>query len=151
MVYDDVPVYLENTESLSKTIRVTKKKLRALPNKGIEYGIITELCGETHVKQNKPIISFNNLGRFHQSNQFIAKEVTVLVNQTIQHNSYTEHEVDIELLVVNDEQTIKINYNRHFAREDFENYIENHLLELLRTLEAETKLKESTYLSEDFH
>ncbi|MFE4896976.1 amino acid adenylation domain-containing protein [Peribacillus butanolivorans] len=144
------PVHLENTESLSKTIQVTKKKLRALPNKGIEYGIITELCGDTHVKQNKPMISFNNLGRFHQSNQLVAKEVIFFSEQDIQHNSYTEHEVDIELLVVNDEQTIKINYNRHFAREDFENYIENNLLELLRTLEAETKLKESTYLSEDF-
>ena len=48
---------------------------------------------------------------------------------------------------MNEEQTIKINYNRHFVREDFENYIQNNLLELL---EAVTKLENSMYGPEDF-
>jgi non-ribosomal peptide synthase protein (TIGR01720 family) len=137
------PVYIENKESISNTIQGTKKKLRTLPNKGIEYGIITELCGETHMKQNRPIISFNNLGRFHQNNEWAAKEVTFFSEQDIQHNSYTEHEVDIELLVVNEEQTIKINYNRHFVREDFEQYMQHNMPELLRTLEEETRGKQT--------
>lgn len=141
------PVYLENKQSITNTIKGTKKKLRALPNKGIEYGIMTELCGETQMKQNKPLISFNNLGRFHQNNELAAKEVIFFSEHDIQHNSYTEHEVDIELLVVNEEQTIKIKYNRHFVREDFENYIQNNLLELL---EAVTKLENSMYGPEDF-
>lgn len=69
--------------------------------------------------------------------------------QDIQHNAYTEHEVDIELLVVNEEQTIKINYNRHFVREDFEQYIQHNMQELLRTLEEETRGKQM-YRPEDF-
>ncbi|WP_185150853.1 non-ribosomal peptide synthetase [Peribacillus simplex] len=144
------PVYIENKETISNTIQGAKKKLRTLPNKGIEYGILTELCGETHMKQNMPIISFNNLGRFHQSNELAAKEVIFFSEQDIQHNSYTEHEVDIELLVVNEEQTIKINYNRHFVREDFERYFQRNLPELFRTLEEETKLVKQMYRPEDF-
>ncbi|CAN7459412.1 amino acid adenylation domain-containing protein [Peribacillus frigoritolerans] len=143
------PVYIENKESISNTIQGTKKKLRTLPNKGIEYGIITELCGETHMKQNRPIISFNNLGRFHQNNEWAAKEVTFFSEQDIQHNAYAEHEVDIELLVVNEEQTIKINYNRHFVREDFEQYMQHNLPELLRTLEEDAWGKQM-YRPEDF-
>ena len=81
------PVYLENKQSITNTIKGTKKKLRALPNKGIEYGIMTELCSETQMKQNKPLISFNNLGRFHQNNELAAKEVIFFSEHDIRHNN----------------------------------------------------------------
>ncbi|WWB88058.1 amino acid adenylation domain-containing protein [Priestia aryabhattai] len=145
------PIYLKCKESLSKTIKETKRKLRGIPNKGIEYGILAQFCGEKYLPKNKPAISFNNLGKFSQSDEICAKEVIFLSENDIQQNSYTTHDIDLELLLVEDKQIIKINYNKNFVGANFENYIYTELLELLESFGEETeKTSKSLNILEQF-
>ncbi|MFC0562216.1 non-ribosomal peptide synthetase [Halalkalibacter alkalisediminis] len=140
------PIYLEKKDSLSDTIFNIRKKLRTMPNKGIDYGILKDqLTG-----LNKPILSFNNLGKFHKSKNMFATEIHFFSEQDIQENSYTEHEIDIELLLVDDQQEVRVNYNRYFVQEDFENYVKIQLPKLLYSLREKTEQNGSAEVTLDF-
>ncbi|WP_332629890.1 amino acid adenylation domain-containing protein [Halalkalibacter flavus] len=129
------PIYLEKKDSLSETIFNTRKKLRTMPNKGIDYGMLKDRWTEL----NQPILSFNNLGKFQKSKKLHATEINFFSEQDIQENSYTEHEIDIELLLVDDQQEIRVNFNRYFVQEDFESYVKNQLQKLLYSLREEAE------------
>jgi len=67
------PVLLEapKKEEKEQLIKLTKEKLRAIPNRGIGYGILRYLCQDSTVHQElativTPEISFNYLGQFDQ-------------------------------------------------------------------------------------
>ncbi|NER25073.1 MAG: hypothetical protein F6J96_31110 [Symploca sp. SIO1C2] len=66
-----VLLQLPTDDKLASVIKSIKEQLRAIPNRGIGYGILRYLCKDTAVNQQiqsipTPEISFNYLGQFDQ-------------------------------------------------------------------------------------
>jgi amino acid adenylation domain-containing protein len=139
------PIYLRNESSFEKTIRFTKQKTKEIPNKGLEYGLLKELEGKVVFNENTPLISFNNLGKYYSSDDE-QSEIVFFSKNDIPQNLYTDHEINIELITVNNEQKISVHFNNYFTGVDFESYFTKRLYQLFDEIESESNDVEEDHL-----
>ena len=108
---------LPEEEGKEPLIKLTKEKLRAIPNRGVGYGILRYLCKDNSVNQQlekivTPEISFNYFGQFDQiqsdSEWKFASESTG-ASRSSEHNR--EYLLDINALVVEGELQVTWTYS----------------------------------------
>ncbi|MFM7367894.1 MAG: condensation domain-containing protein, partial [Sphaerospermopsis kisseleviana] len=115
------PVLLQipKLDELEKVIKSIKEQLRAIPNRGIGYGILRYLCEEPNIKQQlqtipTPEISFNYLGQFDQVQlETRWKFATESVGSDQSLKQIQNHLLDINSLVVDGELQINWTYSSH--------------------------------------
>lgn len=69
-------VELPATDKLADVLKSVKEQLRAIPNKGIGYGLLRYLSQDAEIASQlqafpQAQISFNYLGQFDQTSQYI--------------------------------------------------------------------------------
>ncbi|WP_407882729.1 condensation domain-containing protein, partial [Scytonema sp. NUACC26] len=138
------PVLLQLPPStqLSTVIKSLKEQLRAIPHRGIGYGILRYLCAQTEVKEQlqripTPEISFNYLGQFDQvqseTGWNMASESIGLAQSQEQNR---EHQLDISCLVIAGKLEITIAYNRQIhQRNTIENLAQSYVQNLRAFIE----------------
>ncbi|BFH69022.1 hypothetical protein J27TS7_06760 [Paenibacillus dendritiformis] len=128
---------LKPNHDLSSHIKTVKEVLRAIPNKGIGYGILRYIsnCWDRH-EYLKPEIRFNYLGQFDQDFELSGLKVSeysigsVVSGKTIRMNM-----LDITGLVQNGRLTFKIDYSlkqyRNETIHQFANWIKESLQDII--------------------
>ncbi|MEG4500182.1 amino acid adenylation domain-containing protein [Microcoleus sp. F10-C6] len=117
------PVHLElkATENLGDAIESIKEQLRAIPNRGIGYGVLRYLSGDAEITSQlsslpEAPVSFNYLGQFDwgmQSDSFIklASESFGSEHSQLGHRS---HLLEINGLVVENQLQLEWTYSENF-------------------------------------
>jgi non-ribosomal peptide synthase protein (TIGR01720 family) len=104
----------KNKKNFSSLILQIKEKLRKIPNKGINYGILKHITIENLVLK-EPEIGFNFLGNFDEENEIINIEFFGERNQI-------SNLINFDLIIYKKKLQICSQYNKNFY---FEKTIEN--------------------------
>ena len=116
------PVLLElkATDNLGDTIKSIKQQLRAVPNRGIGYGVLRYLSGDAEITSQLAIpqteVSFNYLGQFDwgtQENSFF-KLAPESVGLEHSQKESCEYLLDINALVVEGQLKLDWTYSENF-------------------------------------
>lgn len=158
------PVVLDMSKDvdLSSFIKYTKESLRAVPNKGIGYGILQYLSSE--ILQTEylcsgivPDISFNYLGQFDEKYQFEGTGITLLeTSLNMSPDEHREHLLEINCGIKNGEFTLSLQYNsrvhQEIEAETFLDYYKSFLLDVIEhcTGKGETEMTPSDFAYKDF-
>jgi non-ribosomal peptide synthase protein (TIGR01720 family) len=145
---------LDSPETMIKSI---KEQLRAIPNRGIGYGILRYLSEEPSIKQQlqtipTPEISFNYLGQFDQVQLETSwKFATESIGSDQSLKQIHNHLLDINSLVVDGELQINWTYSSHaYNSATVENLAENYT-QAIRSIIEHCQLEESKgYTPSDF-
>jgi amino acid adenylation domain-containing protein/non-ribosomal peptide synthase protein (TIGR01720 family) len=119
-----VLLQLPKLDRLEIVIKSIKEQLRAIPNRGIGYGILRYLCEEPNIKQQlqtipTPEISFNYLGQFDQVQLETGwKFATESIGSDQSLKQIQNHLLDINSLVVDGELQINWTYSSHAYNSD---------------------------------
>ncbi|KIO65387.1 Long-chain-fatty-acid--CoA ligase [Caldibacillus thermoamylovorans] len=103
------PVLLSNEKDLAETLKYVKQILHRIPNKGVDYGILKYLNKDVAQKmknqQVEPVISFNYLGQFNQSdsNALLLSYDTPTTSANVDPSAGQPHLLDIVGMVQDDE------------------------------------------------
>ncbi|PSB55840.1 non-ribosomal peptide synthetase, partial [Chamaesiphon polymorphus] len=120
-----VLLYLPSLDRLSSVIKSIKEQLRAIPNRGIGYGILRYLCEDPNLREQlqvipNPEISFNYLGQFvnavsAQQNRVQSNDVWKFATESTglneNPNRFRSHLLDINCLVIESKLRISWTYN----------------------------------------
>ena len=130
------PILLQlSSDQPEKIIKLTKEQLRAIPHRGIGYGILRYLCEDNKVQEQleiipKPEICFNYLGQFDQ----IQSEATIwdfAIESTGGNHSSKQihnHLLDINAVIVQQELKFDWAYSRNiYNQATVENLAQNYL------------------------
>jgi len=117
------PVHLElkATDNLGDAIESIKEQLRAIPNRGIGYGVLRYLSGDTEITSQlsslpQAEVSFNYLGQFDwgmQSDSFI-KLASESVGSEHSQLGQRSHLLEINGLVVENQLQLEWTYSENF-------------------------------------
>jgi amino acid adenylation domain-containing protein/non-ribosomal peptide synthase protein (TIGR01720 family) len=139
------PVLLElkATENLGEAIESIKEQLRAIPNRGIGYGVLRYLSGDASITSQlsslpQAEVSFNYLGQFDwgmESDSFIklASESVGLEHSQLGHRS---HLLEINGLVVENQLQLEWTYSSNFHSSTTIENLAQDFVAKLRTLIA---------------
>ncbi|MEO1353029.1 MAG: amino acid adenylation domain-containing protein, partial [Cyanobacteria bacterium J06635_15] len=154
------PVLLQRPSSisdLSSTIKSIKEQLRAIPNRGIGYGLLRYLCEDSTVNQKlqaipTPEIIFNYLGQFDQEQSETSWR---LVPESMGRNrSLTQHRnylLDINALVVEGKFQVSWTYSRNIHDRTTVEKLAQSYLQAIRTLIEHCQLEDTFgYTPSDF-
>ncbi|BAZ22953.1 non-ribosomal peptide synthase [Kalymmatonema gypsitolerans NIES-4073] len=113
-----VLLQLPSSDQPESVIKSIKEQLRAIPNRGIGYGILRYLCKERTVNQQlqtipTPEISFNYLGQFDQvQSQTGWKFAPETTGDNHSSKQTRRHLLDVSGLVVEGELQINLTYSK---------------------------------------
>ena len=149
------PIELQYDETLSLLIKFTKESLRAVPNKGIGYGILKYIA-----KQNlnyTPQIIFNYLGEFDNSvntNLFtLAKENS---GKELDDDFIQEQKLEINGFIRGGELVISLSYNKFEFHDNtmnnFTTYLKDSLISVIQHCknQEQVSITPSDLSDEDF-
>ena len=121
------PVLLElkETDNLADEIKSIKEQLRAVPNRGIGYGLLRYLNGDKDIISQlstmpKAEVSFNYLGQFDwgkQENSFF-KLASESMGEEHSQQEICSHLLDINGLVVDSQLKVDWTYSENFHHRD---------------------------------
>ncbi|MBC1312640.1 amino acid adenylation domain-containing protein, partial [Trichormus variabilis PNB] len=133
-----LPAYKQTGE----IIKSIKEQLRAIPHRGIGYGILRYLCKDSNVKekiQTVPTaeISFNYLGQFDQVQSETGWKFAPETTGSVQSLKQTRnHLLDINALVIDGKLRIEWTYNSHVhARSTVEKLAQSYLQAIASIIE----------------
>jgi len=131
------PIMLQQPteDNLGENIKSIKEQLRAIPHRGIGYGILRYLSSDLEIKSGlsalrQPEISFNYLGQFNpnesQNNSWqVASEAMGLVQSP---HGKRPHRLDITGIVLKDKLQMDWTYCNHlYQRSTIETLAENYI------------------------
>lgn len=156
-----VVIEMRNTTDISRVIKHTKEILRAVPNKGIGYGILRYLT-PADKKQGvtfklKPEIGFNYLGRFDNNVRAdIFNPADISPGNTISPEMEREYTLDVLGFIPDEELEMMIAYNKEeFAEENISILCQAYETSLKTIIDhcvakEETEATASDYTSSDF-
>ncbi|MFM6106645.1 MAG: amino acid adenylation domain-containing protein, partial [Sphaerospermopsis kisseleviana] len=155
----EFPVLLQipKLDQIGKIIKSIKEQLRAIPNRGIGYGILRYLCADPDVNEKiKTIpaseINFNYLGQLDQvqsqTGWKFAPESTG-ANHSLKQT--LDHLLDINALVVAGELKIEWTYSSHVHTHATVEKLAQRYLQFIRGIIEHCQLEENTgYTPSDF-
>jgi len=140
------PVYLEMPESdgLGDLIKSVKEQIRAIPQKGIGFGILRYLNPEFRQHLNSipnSEIRFNYLGQFEQAKDSNvdfrwAEQVKedINLNKMIPKIYASDYMIDIIGVIENDQLKLKWTFDTRFKRETIEYWASNYIATLTQLI-----------------
>jgi len=152
-----VLLQLPSINEVGEIIKSIKEQLRAIPNRGIGYGILRYLCKDTTVKeqiQKIPAseISFNYLGQFDQVQSETGWKFAAESAGAIHSLKQTrDHLLDINALVVEGGLQIDWTYNSHVHTRATVEKLAQSYIQAIRSIIEHCQLKENRgYTPSDF-
>lgn len=106
------PVYLEVADNfeLGQQIKEIKEQIRAVPNKGLGYGILKYLS-EKISGDHTPSISLNYLGQLDDGfDNSLFKLLPESETNSVSKHRYLDHTVELEIYIQNQELVIKTHF-----------------------------------------
>lgn len=147
------PVILHMKQmDLSEQIKDVKERLRAIPNKGIGYGILRHLTPKDLRKdlsfQHQPEIVFNYLGQFDRDlNTELFLRSDFPTGQLFGPNCERMHLLDLYAITVEGELVIHANYNKHEYKEETINNLLNRFVDHIKQVTEHCLQKEDSELT----
>ncbi|MEQ8464527.1 amino acid adenylation domain-containing protein [Coleofasciculus sp. E1-EBD-02] len=130
-----------DTNNIGNTLKSIKEQLRTIPNKGIGYGLLRYLSGDTEISTQlqtipPPQISFNYLGQFTQvMNQ---SSLMQLANESSGENHSLQgkrpHLININAIITNKRLQIDWQYSTNVHQPSTINKIAKEFIETLQTI-----------------
>ncbi|WP_332629897.1 amino acid adenylation domain-containing protein [Halalkalibacter flavus] len=96
------PVRLEAGPSFGITLRNTKKRLRDVPNKGLDFGIIKYLSKQD-LNYPRSLVSFNYLGQFNN-----VDDMEQTQSSNLDENYVFPYKINIVASIINDRLTLNV-------------------------------------------
>ncbi|MFK0730557.1 MAG: condensation domain-containing protein, partial [Gloeotrichia echinulata HAB0833] len=152
-----VLLQLPKVDQLGKIIKSIKEQLRAIPNRGIGYGILRYLCADADVQEKiqtipSSEISFNYLGQLDQiqsQTDWKSAPESTGINQSLKQTR--DHLLDINALVVDGELQISWTYSSHIHTHATVEKLAQSYIQAIRTIIEHCQLEENTgYTPSDF-
>ena len=140
-----VCISLNGTTDIGDIIKSVKEQLRALPNKGIGYGILRYLKEDDAIRnsvklKSEPEISFNYLGQFNELEK--SDEQTIISisgessGQSVCPTNQRSNIIDINSIVSNGELVLTWSYSENLhSRKTIEALASNYVSELTTIIE----------------
>ncbi|BAZ54103.1 amino acid adenylation domain-containing protein [Nostoc sp. NIES-4103] len=149
---------IENANNLGETLQNVKEKMRHLPNRGFDYGILRYLSNQRDIieklqAQPQPEVIFNYLGQFDQllpqlSLLKLAKESTGGTRSPAGNRRYL---LEVEAMVINGQLQLQWSYSKNLHRQETVENLAWSMVETLRSLIIHCQTAEvNNYTPEDF-
>ncbi len=148
--YYPVRLELNDDSNLEARIVAIKEKLRRVPNKGLGYGILRYLKGDTGLVQKPPVI-FNYMGskRFLDSKLF--GKGTFIYDGAISPESEENTFLAVNLFIEDGKLKIRFSYNKDLYRAESIAELSAHYDSVLRELASNANIGEGRrYTTSDF-
>lgn len=147
-----VLIDLPNTADPGEMIKRTKERLRAIPNKGVGYGILKYLTSDKYKKEMKltlhPEVSFNYLGQFDQEvNADIFSIANIAKGHDMSLSGERFHTLDIVGIIKDDRLVVNVDYNQKEFETSTITGLMNSFIDHLRQMIAHCLAKEETELT----
>ncbi|NOG44269.1 MAG: amino acid adenylation domain-containing protein [Calditrichaeota bacterium] len=153
------PLKLSTTgvSDIAETLKSVKEQLRAIPNKGIGFGLLRYLSSSPEKQKladlAKPEIVFNYLGQFDQRNdssgQFMA--MNDIASPERSDLNLRSHLIDVSISIVNGELKTNFGYSENFFLEETIQKLSDDFINELRQLITHCQEVESgSYTPSDF-
>ena len=153
-----VCLQISDQEELGATIKSIKEQLRAIPRRGIGYGILRYLNHDREIQTQlatlpSPEIVFNYLGQFEANqslnNRWKLEIKTIGANRS--RDGYRSHLLSIDALVIEGKLQVTWSYSRNFHNCSTIEMLSNQYLENLKLLISHCLSSESGgYTPSDF-
>ncbi|OOM73735.1 linear gramicidin synthase subunit D [Clostridium puniceum] len=145
---------MSHSDNISDSIKNTKETLRHIPNKGIGYGILTQLTEDKNKEdicfKLNPEISFNYLGEFSEKksdNLFQYSELIGGMSISLQNKKLCS--IEINSLVIGGELQLTLNYSteeyKHETVEELSKLYKKNLIKLIEHCERREKTEKTPY------
>ena len=138
-----VSLNYETTKDISYHIKSTKESLRAVPYKGLGYGLLKYSMNHQELTY-RPEVAFNYLGVFDgaDNEDILTLSVDRMLSNPMADNFEVEHPLNINAIVTNGEFKLLISYDKNeFKSETIEKLsssLENSLLETITHCENQS-------------
>ncbi|MEH1968906.1 amino acid adenylation domain-containing protein [Nostoc sp.] len=154
------PVHLsfENAHEPEKALNSTKEQLRAIPNRGIGYGILRYLSTEQGIIQQlsslpKAEVVFNYLGQLDNflPDSSLFRPIKGSIGPIHSPKGDRPYLIEVETMVVNGQLQVDWSYNKDIHRQDTIADLAETMLSALRLLIARCQsAQEFSYIPSDF-
>ena len=147
-----VILHMKQRDRLSEQIKDVKERLRAIPNKGIGYGILRHLTPK-ELKQNlsfqhQPEVVFNYLGQFDRDlNTELFLRSDFPTGRLFGPNCERMHLLDLYAITVEGELVIHANYNKHEYKEKTINNLLNRFADHIKQVTDHCLQKDDSELT----
>jgi non-ribosomal peptide synthase protein (TIGR01720 family) len=114
---------VDPADAAENRLLAVKEQLRAVPNRGIGFGMLRYLCGDEKVKQSlqkmpQPEIGFNYLGQFGDDDEPNVSEERLAVGSTRSPKSLRRHQLEINGHVFQGRLNIDFGFSENVHRQD---------------------------------
>ncbi len=151
---------LKGTSGVGDIIKSVKEQLRAIPNKGIGYGLLRYLSEDDTIRNSlklkgEPGVCFNYLGRFNElektDEQAIISMSGESSGQSVCPSNHRSYVIDINSLISGDQLVLNWSYSENLHdRETIEGLAENYVVELQNIIEHCLLPESRAYTPSDF-
>ncbi|MDY6949877.1 MAG: amino acid adenylation domain-containing protein [Thermodesulfobacteriota bacterium] len=136
-----VLLQLPDSQDLGEQMKSVKESLRAIPHKGIGYGILKEITApgnrEELTFRCRPGLLFNYLGQFHEGpGKGLFRTAEEFTQNTESPYHEKDHDIEIEGMVAEGRLQLSVSYNTNsYKKETLEGLLRSYGDELLRVIE----------------
>jgi amino acid adenylation domain-containing protein/non-ribosomal peptide synthase protein (TIGR01720 family) len=149
---------VENAFELEKTLKSIKEQLRAIPNKGIGYGVLRYLSKDKVITEKlsrlpKPEVAFNYLGQFDHFLPQLSffKPIQGSIGPVHSPKGHRAYLLEVEAMVVNGQLQLDWIYSKDLHRQDTIVGLAQGMLSALRSLiTCCQSAQEFSYIPSDF-
>ncbi|BAZ33597.1 amino acid adenylation domain-containing protein (plasmid) [Cylindrospermum sp. NIES-4074] len=152
-----VLLQLPKLDKPEKVIKSIKEQLRAIPNRGIGYGILRYLCDDPRVQEKIQMIpsseiSFNYLGQFGQIQSQSNWKFTPKSSGNEHSLKQTRNDIlDVNALVIEGELQIDWTYSHHFHTRTTVEKLARNYIQIIRSIIEHCQLEDTKgYTPSDF-
>ncbi len=149
---------LEKDNNIADTIKSIKEQLRAIPNKGVRYGILKYLHPENSVKEGVSLqknneISFNYLGQFDNvnENRDLISLSKLSPGVSVSKANHRINIIDINSMISGGELVINFTYSDNLhKKETIDNLVKSYVAGLQNIIEHCIQPESKGYTPSDF-
>ncbi len=152
------PIILDIDQSyeISNNVKKVKENLRAIPNKGIGYGILKYITSSKNkVLENlefSPEVSFNYMGQFDNDiNNDVFKMDKFQLESSLSQDFERHYAIDIVGITIDNKCSFIFNYNKYeFTQEIIDKIANDYLVTLTEIIEFCDKKEQVEFTPSDF-
>lgn len=147
---------IEQSYEISNNVKKVKENLRAIPNKGIGYGILKYITSSKNkVLENlgfSPEVSFNYMGQFDNDiNNDVFKMDKFQLESSLSQDCERHYAIDIIGITMNNQCSFMFNYNKYeFTQEVIDKIAHDYLVTLTEIIKFCDKKEQVEFTPSDF-
>ena len=131
-----VALSVEQSNGPGEALKTVKEQLRAIPHRGIGYGVLRYLSNQDTMQQQRANIRFNYLGQIdqalQQSSLFTPATESMGAERSLNGNRY--YAIDINGIIADGQLSVNWTYSQTMYRQTTIETLANYFIEALRSL-----------------